>query len=124
MERAGFWRRAVAAVGPWVVRRAPQTALRRLIADGINVNVTLLFAVEAHRRVIEASYDLGGRPLRTFRPRWHVARNLAHYSAQFCWFVAISLIPLAEVVSIEFTMPNVSRSAMRGSMSGRSVPDS
>jgi transaldolase len=29
-------------------------ALRALIADGINVNVTLLFAVEAHRRTIEA----------------------------------------------------------------------
>jgi transaldolase len=29
-------------------------ALRRLIADGINVNVTLLFAVEAHGRIIEA----------------------------------------------------------------------
>jgi len=30
------------------------TALRQLIADGINVNVTLLFAVEAHAEVIEA----------------------------------------------------------------------
>ena len=30
------------------------TALRRLIADGINVNVTLLFAVEAHERIIDA----------------------------------------------------------------------
>jgi transaldolase len=29
-------------------------AVRRLIADGINVNVTLLFAIEAHARVIEA----------------------------------------------------------------------
>lgn len=29
-------------------------AIRQLIADGINVNVTLLFAVEAHARVIEA----------------------------------------------------------------------
>jgi transaldolase len=29
-------------------------AVRRLIAEGINVNITLLFAVEAHRRVIEA----------------------------------------------------------------------
>ena len=47
----------------------------------------------------------GGRPLRTGRVRWHLARNLAHYSAQFCWFLAISLIPLAEVVSIEFTLP-------------------
>ncbi|MGH7694319.1 MAG: transaldolase, partial [Gemmatimonadaceae bacterium] len=33
-------------------------AVRRLIADGVNVNITLLFAVEAHDRVIE-SY-LGG----------------------------------------------------------------
>jgi transaldolase len=29
-------------------------ATRRLIADGINVNITLLFAVEAHARIIEA----------------------------------------------------------------------
>jgi transaldolase len=28
--------------------------VRRLIAEGINVNITLLFSVEAHRRVIEA----------------------------------------------------------------------
>jgi transaldolase len=29
-------------------------AVRRVIADGINVNITLLFAIEAHDRVIEA----------------------------------------------------------------------
>ncbi|MGV3711293.1 MAG: transaldolase [Gemmatimonas sp.] len=29
-------------------------AIRRLIADGINVNVTLLFSIEAHERVIDA----------------------------------------------------------------------
>ena len=33
-------------------------ALRRLIADGINVNVTLLFSIDAHRRTIE-SYVAG-----------------------------------------------------------------
>jgi transaldolase len=33
-------------------------AVRTLIADGINVNITLLFSIEAHRRVIEAY--LGG----------------------------------------------------------------
>ena len=47
----------------------------------------------------------GGRPLRTGRIKWHLARNLTHYSAQYCWFLAISLIPLAEVISIEFTLP-------------------
>jgi len=44
---------------PNVMIKVPGTpegciALRRLIADGINVNVTLLFAVSAHDRVIEA----------------------------------------------------------------------
>ena len=44
---------------PNVMVKVPGTAegaraVRRLIADGINVNVTLLFAVDAHRRVIEA----------------------------------------------------------------------
>lgn len=44
---------------PNVMIKVPGTpegcvALRRLIADGLNVNVTLLFAVEAHDRVIEA----------------------------------------------------------------------
>jgi transaldolase len=44
---------------PNVMIKVPGTvegekALRRLIADGINVNVTLLFAVEAHERIIDA----------------------------------------------------------------------
>src|SRR6266513_1428090 len=30
------------------------TAVRRLISEGINVNITLLFAIEAHERVIDA----------------------------------------------------------------------
>lgn len=44
---------------PNVMVKVPGTlagaaAVRRLIADGINVNVTLLFSLEAHARVIEA----------------------------------------------------------------------
>ena len=44
---------------PNVMIKVPGTAegakaVRRLIADGINVNVTLLFSIDAHRRVIEA----------------------------------------------------------------------
>jgi drug/metabolite transporter (DMT)-like permease len=35
----------------------------------------------------------------------HFVRNLSHFAGQFSWFAAVSLIPLAEVVSIEFTMP-------------------
>jgi drug/metabolite transporter (DMT)-like permease len=48
----------------------------------------------------------GGRPaLRTRRLGRHIMRNVVHYGAQFGWFVALTMIPLAQVVSIEFTMP-------------------
>ncbi|MEO8578841.1 MAG: transaldolase [Gemmatimonadales bacterium] len=46
---------------PNVMVKVPGTpegaiAVRRLIAEGINVNITLLFAIEAHERVIEAYF--------------------------------------------------------------------
>jgi transaldolase len=53
-------RRLWSTVGrPNVMVKIPGTpagvkAVRQLIADGINVNITLLFAIDAHREVIEA----------------------------------------------------------------------
>jgi drug/metabolite transporter (DMT)-like permease len=43
--------------------------------------------------------------LKTSRPLPHLARNLIQYAAQLGWFFALTLIPLGQVVSIEFTMP-------------------
>ena len=43
--------------------------------------------------------------LKTARPWHHIWRNVAHYGAQFAWFLALTLIPIAQVISIEFTMP-------------------
>jgi drug/metabolite transporter (DMT)-like permease len=43
--------------------------------------------------------------VRTKRLPQHTVRNAIHYVAQYGWFVALTLIPLAQVVSIEFTMP-------------------
>ncbi len=55
-EARQLWRRVAR---PNVMIKVPGTvegarAVEQLIAEGINVNITLLFAVEAHRRVIEA----------------------------------------------------------------------
>jgi drug/metabolite transporter (DMT)-like permease len=47
----------------------------------------------------------GFRTLRTKRLPLHVGRNLVHYGAQLGWFFALTLIPLGQVVAIEFTMP-------------------
>jgi drug/metabolite transporter (DMT)-like permease len=43
--------------------------------------------------------------MRTPRLPQHVARNVEHDAAQYGWFLALTLIPLAQLVSIEFTMP-------------------
>ena len=47
----------------------------------------------------------GFAAMKTQRPLQHVGRNLIHYVAQLGWFYALTLIPLGQVVSIEFTMP-------------------
>jgi len=47
----------------------------------------------------------GFAAMRTTRPLQHIARNLVHYGGQLGWFYALTLIPLGQVVSIEFTMP-------------------
>ena len=47
----------------------------------------------------------GFAAMKTSRPLQHVGRNLVHYAAQLGWFFALTLIPLGQVVSIEFTMP-------------------
>ena len=43
--------------------------------------------------------------LRTRRFPMHFLRNSVHFGAQFCWFTAISLLPLATVFAVEFTIP-------------------
>ncbi len=43
--------------------------------------------------------------IRTERLGAHLGRNVVHYAAQYGWFLALTLIPLTQVVAIEFTMP-------------------
>ena len=47
----------------------------------------------------------GFAPLRTGRIGIHTLRNLTHFGGQYCWVFAISVLPLATVFAIEFTMP-------------------
>jgi len=47
----------------------------------------------------------GFSALRTSRLPQHIARNLIHYAAQLGWFFALTMIPIGQVVAIEFTMP-------------------
>ena len=35
----------------------------------------------------------------------HVPRNSVHFGAQYVWALSITLLPLATVFALEFTMP-------------------
>ncbi|HYC63170.1 MAG TPA: DMT family transporter [Reyranellaceae bacterium] len=43
--------------------------------------------------------------LKTAYPWRHLGRNVVHYGAQFGWLYALTLISIAQVIAIEFTMP-------------------
>jgi drug/metabolite transporter (DMT)-like permease len=47
----------------------------------------------------------GFAAMKTQRPLQHIGRNTCHYLAQLGWFYSLTLIPLGQVVSIEFTLP-------------------
>ncbi len=43
--------------------------------------------------------------MRTTLPLQHLLRNIAHYAGQALWLFALTLIPLAQLIAIEFTAP-------------------
>jgi drug/metabolite transporter (DMT)-like permease len=47
----------------------------------------------------------GVAAVKTQRLPQHIARNIIHFGAQLGWFFALTLIPIGQVVAIEFTMP-------------------
>lgn len=47
----------------------------------------------------------GLREIRTAHPGLHIKRNLIHFSGQNLWFYAIAVIPLGQMVALEFTNP-------------------
>jgi drug/metabolite transporter (DMT)-like permease len=47
----------------------------------------------------------GFAQIRTRHPWLHVQRNILHFTGQNAWFVALTMIPLAQLVALEFTSP-------------------
>jgi len=45
------------------------------------------------------------RQIQTDRLRLHLTRNLSHFAGQNLWFYAITVLPLAQVIALEFSSP-------------------
>jgi drug/metabolite transporter (DMT)-like permease len=82
------------------------------VAGRATTDVLNVFQVMEMRSVIglimlmPLVYLAGGlRAMKTAHPWRHVLRNVTHYAGQAAWLYALTLIPLAELISIEFTAP-------------------
>ena len=99
--------RAAAWMAGWlllmvVIAVAGREAMRELTVFQVMLMRSLMGLVMLWPLIRAAG---GRRALKTQRLPLHLARNAVHYAAQYGWFAALAMIPLAQVVAIEFTMP-------------------
>ena len=94
-------------MGGWLAAMVTMAVAGRETASRINAfQVMELRAIIGFFLLLPLVMASGGfRAMKTRHPWRHVWRNVVHYGAQYAWLVAVTLIPLAQVISIEFTMP-------------------
>jgi len=51
------------------------------------------------------AWHMGLRNIRTRRPAMQIGRNFVHFGGQWCWVIGVTLLPLAHVTALDFTMP-------------------
>lgn len=98
--QAGLW------MAGWLTATLGMTVAGRQLAQEISVFEVMLFRSVIATIILTPIVMLnGGLRGRLSQLKYHVARNTIHYVGQYAWFSALLLIPLAEVIAIEFTMP-------------------
>ncbi|MEZ5811770.1 MAG: DMT family transporter [Rhizobiaceae bacterium] len=99
--KAALW------MGGWLAAMVTLAVAGRETVNRLNAfQVMELRAIIGFVLLMPLVHAFGGfAAMRTAHPWLHIWRNVVHYAAQYAWLVAVSLIPLAQVISIEFTMP-------------------
>jgi drug/metabolite transporter (DMT)-like permease len=101
ITKAALW------MGVWLTLMLTMTVAGREATKELAVfQIMEMRAIIGIFMLLPLIYMAGGfKTLRTSVFRLHLGRNVVHYLAQFAWFVALTMIPLAQLISIEFTMP-------------------
>ena len=99
--RAAFW------MAGWLSLMLVMPVAGREAAREMNlIQVMEMRSIIGFLMIYPLVHRAGGiAAMRTSRLWLHVGRNSVHYLAQYGWLLAVTLISLAQVVSIEFTMP-------------------
>lgn len=82
-------------------------AARALVTNGVDAfQLMLMRSVIGWFILLPLVFAMGGfAAMRTRHPIQHIARNALHYAGQYSWMLALGMIPLAQLISIEFTTP-------------------
>src|SRR5947207_8010386 len=80
-------------------------AVRELLRHMDVLEILALRTLVTFVLVSSVTLRYGFAPLRTRRFPSHAARALLHVAGQWCWMYALSVLALATVFAIEFTMP-------------------
>jgi len=90
----------------WFASMLLMTVAGREVTQELPVNMLMFFRSAIGLAILLPIAGWSGfAQLKTPQLSGHAVRSSLHFGAQFSWFLALSLIPLAQVVSIEFTMP-------------------
>ena len=90
----------------WVAALCIMAVSGRELSAEITAFQTLFFRSAIGITMVMIVWVFIGRPsLVSLRMGLHLTRSVLHYFAQWLWFLAIGLLPLAQVISIEFTVP-------------------
>lgn len=77
---------------------AAELSIFEILAIRSTFGIAVLCTILAFRPALRLSI---GRQ----RLGWHLLRNSAHYAGQYMWALSLTLLPLATVFALEFTMP-------------------
>jgi drug/metabolite transporter (DMT)-like permease len=90
-----------------VVAFAGMAACVKYLGSDVPAGQTVFFRGMISMLVIAwVAWQTGGLGLlKTRNWRAHAARSLAGSASMFCWFITLTLIPLAEMTAISFTVP-------------------
>ena len=90
----------------WFASMLLMTVSGREATQDLQVNMLMFFRSAIGLAILlPIAAWVGFSQLKTSQLKGHAIRSSIHFGAQFSWFMALSLIPLAQVISIEFTMP-------------------
>lgn len=90
----------------WFCSMLTMTVAGREATQDLPVNMLMFFRSAIGLAILLPIAGLiGFSKLRSSQVPRHALRSTLHFGAQYAWFFAITLIPLAQVISIEFTMP-------------------